>query len=231
MLKQSYEVHPAATLFPMMTEDEYKGLKQDIADNGQHEDIIVWCGKLIDGRNRLRACEELGRQPEIAELDEETDPWKYVISHNLHRRHLTSSQRSSVAAKLAQLKHGEVGNGRKVEGQKCTSTIADAAKALSVSPRSVKNAKVVQEHGSEQVKQAVEQGELPVSLAAKLVKEVPSKREQTKLLTEGIDAVREAVSPNKKESTDDCKLDQFRKFWSGCSDISKAAIRIWIMEN
>ena len=39
------------------------------------------------------------------------------------------------AAKLATLKHGEVGNGRKAEGQNCPSTIDDAATLLNVSPR------------------------------------------------------------------------------------------------
>ena len=38
------------------------------------------------------------------------------------------------AAKLATLKHGEVGNGRKAEGQNCPSTIDDASTLLNVSP-------------------------------------------------------------------------------------------------
>lgn len=80
------------------------------------------------------------------------------MSHNLHRRHLTTSQRASVAAKMAKLKHGEVGNGRKVDAQLCVSTVEDAATQLNVSPRSVTNAKIIQEHGSDSVKKAVEQG-------------------------------------------------------------------------
>lgn len=250
MLKQQYDIHPAATIFPMMTDDEYEGLKQDISENGQREDIVVWCGKLIDGRNRLRACEELGRTPDIAELDEDQDPWKYVISHNLHRRHLTTSQRASVAAKMAKLKHGGDRKSDEIKSQICAS-ITDAATQLNVSPRSVTNAKIVQEHGSDSVKKAVEQGELSVSLAAKLVKKFPNKKEQSKILSDGIQSVRDAVREPSKKSTvsevdtssdcfewvdvvdddepqEDCKLDEFKRFWSKCSDLSKTAIRIWI---
>lgn len=250
MLKQQFEVHPAATLFPLMTNDEYEGLKQDIAENGQREDIVVWCGKLIDGRNRLRACEELQRQPVIAELDEDQDPWKYVISHNLHRRHLTTSQRAMVADKLAKLKHGEAGNGRKVDASNEASTQAEAAKQLNVGRATVQRARVVSEHGSESVKQAVEQGEIPVSLAAKLVKEVPDKKEQSQIVAKGVAAVRETVAPkeepieyvdveddepapvksgSEEESTNN--LAEFKKLWKRCSQAGKAAIRIWVDEN
>lgn len=200
-----YEVHPAAAIFPMMTEEEYQGLKQDIAENGQRDDIPMWCGQIVDGRNRLRACEELGLEPRIADLDEDTEPWKYVISYNLHRRHLSSSQRAMVASAIATGKNGSNQHG--VEGgQNCppSSTIDAAATSLNVSPMSVKLAKVVQQHGSDAVKKAVEQGKLPVSLAAKLVKKEPDKRKQTRILSGGVKDVREAVNPKKNaEHTED----------------------------
>jgi hypothetical protein len=238
MIKQRFDIHPAATLFPMMSDSEYEGLKQDIAENGQRESIVVWCNQIIDGRNRLRAMEELGRQPDIAELDEDQDPWKYVISHNLHRRHLTTSQRAMVASKLANMRQGDGGPGRsKVSND--TIAMDDAAKQLNVGRATVARAKQVQEHGSESVKEAVEQGSLPVSLASKLVKEVPDKEEQSKIVAKGSKAVREAVAPKPEpepewvdveydEPQDDCKLDQFKLFWKDCSEVSRAAIRVWV---
>lgn len=180
-----FEVHPAANLFPLMTEDEYEGLKQDIAENGQREDIVVWCGKLIDGRNRLRACEELQRQPSIAELDEDQDPWKYVISHNLHRRHLTTSQRAMVASKLATLKRVDTlkkGN-KKPDSSIELSGQEDVAKMLSTSVASVKRAKTVIEHGSKELIDAVENREVTVSLAEKLCKACDDKKQQAKRRT------------------------------------------------
>ena len=107
MSKQQFKVHPAAEAFPMMDAEQYAGLLNDIRENGQNDSIVFWCELLVDGRNRLKACNELGVEPETCELPEDADPVAYVISANLHRRHLTTSQRSKVAEKFAQLKRGD----------------------------------------------------------------------------------------------------------------------------
>lgn len=190
-MSDEYEIHPAATLFPMMTEEVYQGIKQDIAENGQQDPIVFWCDQILDGRNRLRACTELGLKPKFLELDKNSDPWKYVISHNLHRRHLTTSQRAAVAGKLATLKHGDV-KSQKDDGQNCPS-LDDAAKSLNVSRRSVVSAKKIQEEGSKAVQQAIDEGTLTVDLAAKLVAAVPDKTKQTAIVAGGKAAVKEAV--------------------------------------
>ncbi len=186
-----YEIHPLAELFPLMPDDQYQALKADIAENGQHEDIMIWQGKLIDGRHRLRACLELGIQPDTAELDDACDPYIYVTSHNLHRRHLTESQRSMVAGRLATLKRGRPSE---ENGQICTFSIDDAAGLLSVSPRSVKSAKQVIEHGSKAIVDAVESGEIPVSFAAKFVTEEPDKKTQAELVKQGKKAMKEHIT-------------------------------------
>ena len=56
---------------------------------------------MLDGRNRLRACEELGIAPPTETYD--GDPVAYVVSLNIARRHLNESQRGLVAAKLANM--------------------------------------------------------------------------------------------------------------------------------
>jgi hypothetical protein len=63
-----------------------------------------------------------------------------------------------VAAKLANMKRGDVGNGRKckVDGSNDLPT-ADAAKLLQVSDKSVKRAKQVVERGSKELEEYVEQ--------------------------------------------------------------------------
>jgi len=190
-----YEVHPAATIFPMMTEEEYEGLKQDIKDNGQEDPIMLWRGKVLDGRNRLLACEELGRIPQVAKLSDDTDPWKYVLSHNLHRRHLTTSQRAMVATKLATLRNGSNQHSKEGASKEAPSQ-NEAAEQLGVGRATVQRAKVVQEHGSASVNKAVEQGKLPVAKAAQLVKAVPDKREQNKILAGGKDAIDNAIDAN-----------------------------------
>jgi hypothetical protein len=235
MQKPKREIHPAANLFPMMTEEEYQGLKADIAEHGQREDITEWCGKIIDGRNRLRACEELGIEPLIAELDAEHDPYAYVISHNLHRRHLDVSQRSVIAAKMATLKRGGDRKTDEFKGSKDTS-IESASKLLNVSEPSVKRAKQVLEHGSKELNEAVERGEIQVSFAAKFVTEEPDKKTQTALVKQGKAKMKEHItepSPfvEDKEEEKDCAVSQIKKLWKKWSELQRNAVRVWIDEN
>jgi ParB-like chromosome segregation protein Spo0J len=60
------EVHPLAALFPMMSDDELADLAEDIKANGRIHPIVLDAdGVLIDGRNRLRACELAAIEPEF----------------------------------------------------------------------------------------------------------------------------------------------------------------------
>lgn len=56
-------------------------------------------GKIIDGKNRFKACNELGKRPRFEEYTGE-DILEYVVSLNLSRRHLSTSQRAAIAASL-----------------------------------------------------------------------------------------------------------------------------------
>ncbi len=109
-------IHPAAELFPLMAPDELKALGKDIAKNGLTSPIVLWFdgkGKLLlDGRNRLDAMELIGRKlvsrrDELAldpsylhGLANDADPYAFVISVNIRRRHLTSEQKRELTAKL-----------------------------------------------------------------------------------------------------------------------------------
>ena len=58
-------VHPAADMFPLMSQGELKELAEDIRKNGIQTQIVYWQsvdGKisLLDGRNRLDAMEFAG---------------------------------------------------------------------------------------------------------------------------------------------------------------------------
>lgn len=187
-MESEYEIHPAANIFPMMTAEEFQGLKNDIQENGQRDDAVLFKGKILDGRNRYRACRELGIEIQYCEMDECADPIGYVLSKNLHRRHLDPSQRAQCAAEVAKLKQGAVGRGRPIESQNCNS-ISDVAKAFGVSERSISTAKHVADAGDKAVVDAVKSGEITVSAAAKLVDMVPDKKEQRKIVKEGKKAV------------------------------------------
>ncbi len=238
-LPERYRVHPLAELFPPMESGKYEALKADIAENGQLQEIMFWQGQLIDGRHRLRACIELGIDPYTAELDDEADPYVFVIGHNLHRRHLTESQRSMVAGKLATLPRGGDRGNQHTGGKGSIDTlptIDDAASLLSVGRASVARAKQVIEHGSKAVVDAVESGEIPVSFAAKFVTEEPDKKTQTELVKQGKKAMKEHItepSPfvDEKEEEKECAVKQFKAMWKKWDQVQRTAVRVWIDEH
>ena len=93
MLLTDYEFHPAADEFPMMDKERLDELIKDISINGQREPICLYQGKILDGRNRMLACQALGIAPKTRTLPEDIDPWSYVWSLNGERRDLTAAQR------------------------------------------------------------------------------------------------------------------------------------------
>ena len=164
MTTSSYSLHPAAELFPVMDEVAFAALVADIAAHGQREPILIFDGQVIDGRHRLRACEQLGLEPLVRQVSAgDGDPFGLVVSLNLHRRHLTESQRAMVASKLANLPLGS-----NQYAQSCAPTQEGAAQMLKVSRRLVQHARAVAENGSAELVAAVESGEMAVSTAAHL---------------------------------------------------------------
>jgi N6-adenosine-specific RNA methylase IME4 len=99
--------HQYANLFPMMSADEMSALIKDMQDNGYDKTspIITYQSMILDGRNRYRAAAEASVKPVFVEYVGD-DPLAFVLSHNLHRRHLNETQRAGVAAKLANMPRG-----------------------------------------------------------------------------------------------------------------------------
>jgi hypothetical protein len=113
-----------------------------------------------------------------------------AISTNLHRRHLTESQRASIAARLANLRDGQRADHSAARSANLRSfaidtvlapvSSADAAKLLNVSTRSVETARKVQAEAPAEIVRAVDDGRISVSLAA----QVRQKGDGRKLVTE-----------------------------------------------
>jgi hypothetical protein len=158
-------IHPAADIFPVLSDADFAELRHDIELHGVLEPIWVDReGRVLDGRHRLRAAHELEMTCQTFVYDG-PNPIGFVLSHNLHRRHLTTSQRAMVAAKMATLREGRPS---KDTPQKCGVSTKQAAEKLRVSTRTVENAKTVLQHGSQNIVHAVETGELRVGRAALL---------------------------------------------------------------
>ena len=97
------EVHSATALFPMMTDTELATLAEDIKTNGQQVPITMYQGQILDGRNRWKACEMAGVKPLVEDWRGTGSPITWVISVNLHRRHLTTSQRACIGVESLSL--------------------------------------------------------------------------------------------------------------------------------
>ena len=155
--------HPFASIFPLLEGGAFSELAADIAAHGLREPIVLHDGKILDGRNRYRACLEAGVKPEFVTYTR-ADPLAYVVSLNLKRRHLDESQRAMVAARIATLPDGHRQVGQLAE----VPTQPAAAITLKVGERSVRRARKVLDHGTPDLVAAVEQGAIPVSVAADL---------------------------------------------------------------
>jgi ParB-like chromosome segregation protein Spo0J len=162
-------LHPLCAIFPHMDDSAFESLKADIATNGLCQPIITLDGKILDGAHRYRACSELGIAPYLDEFVGE-DPVAFVISANLHRRHMTPSQAAMVAASLANMKQGARTDLEPSASLPKVAEVsqADAARMLDVSTRSVTAAAKVIEHGTPELVEAVKQGEVSISKAAQI---------------------------------------------------------------
>ena len=102
MAKQNLKIldsHPIANIWPLLSDRELQDLVDDIQQNGLVHPVVLYEDKILDGRNRVKACKMAG----VAIMTEEyegDDPIGYAFSLNDKRRHLTTSQRAAAAAEM-----------------------------------------------------------------------------------------------------------------------------------
>src|SRR5262249_48505991 len=110
-------------LFPMMSESELRELGEDIRKRRLKSKVTVWIGPderryLLDGRNRLDAMELVGVKVNINDMGHSPrfkfthvkDPYAYVLSANIHRRHLTAEQKRELIAEVLKAKPEQSNN-------------------------------------------------------------------------------------------------------------------------
>lgn len=171
--------HPLANMFPLIEGEAFSGFADDILVRGMLEEIVVLDGQILDGRNRYRAAVQIGliapdqdwrNTPgfvDFADLRTQLTPFEWVVSKNLHRRHLSESQRAMMAAQVANKPAGRPSTAAD-ENPASLPLIsqAQAAEQLSVSPRSLRTAKAVLEDGAAELVQAVTRGDVTIASAA-----------------------------------------------------------------
>lgn len=168
--------HDAANLFPL-DDENIESMADDIKANGLQCPIELCDGKIIDGRRRFMACRHAGVEPEYCTVSP-ADPVAYVLSLNLHRRHLTPSQRSMVAARAREMYDKAAKERQSENASRHNSKVENlppldkskardaAGKAVGVSGKSVDFAGKVLKQGTPELVKAVDEGRMAVSTAA-----------------------------------------------------------------
>jgi DNA modification methylase len=186
------KLHPACTIFPKLNDDELRELAEDIKANGLQNPIVLFDGKILDGRNRFAACKLAGVKPRFVKWEGTGSPVAWVISQNLVRRHLTASQRAIVALDILPMLEKEAkerqrlsnGRGKKVAhpGANLNGKASEiAARITKASSRYIETAKAIGTKAPELLDR-IRTGELGLS-DAKWVAELPAK-DRTSLLAE-----------------------------------------------
>jgi len=190
--------HPISEIFPAMEGADFDALVEDIKTHGLLQPLVMYQGKILDGRNRWRACEVLGIKPRWIDY-EGNDPLGHVLSLNLTRRHLDASQRAMVAARMATLKLGA--NQHTQEGSRIQPpSQEEAARKMTVGRSGVKNARAVIEHGTPALVSAVDHRDIAVSVAGKIAT-APRKvqREAVKNHGKNAPAIAKRIDEEKRE--------------------------------
>jgi hypothetical protein len=157
--------HPLSAAFPAMCEEDFEALVADIKANGQREPITIYEEQVLDGWHRYQACNRLGIKPVQFNLPEGKDPATFVESLNLHRRHLTGSQRAIAVVTVREWRAvGRPGRNSEVASTfRTPASTQQMAKEAQVSEKTIRNAKVAAKGG---LGEAVRDGAMTVDEAA-----------------------------------------------------------------
>lgn len=95
-MEHTLKIHPVANIFPMLTPDELLDLAESIKTEGQRNDIVLDTdGTILDGRNRLAACQIAGIEPHFTTYTGSNSA-RLIISSNVHRRHISKGQQAMI---------------------------------------------------------------------------------------------------------------------------------------
>lgn len=222
-----YEPHEYAAMFPLADEQELRDMADDIKQRGLLCKIVLLDKKILDGRNRFQACQIAGVEPRFTKYAG-TDPLADVISWNLHRRHLSTSQRAALAVelkpafeKLARARQGHrsdiVANLPQSDKGKARD---QAAAAVGVSGRTVQDAELIK-HAAPDVFDEIKKGKKTVNQAKK---EVHQKRRDP------LDMTKDVADEDSEEKEQSSTLFHLKRYWRKANKADKKTFREWIKQ-
>jgi hypothetical protein len=135
------ELHPLCTLFPRLSGAEFDALKADIKANGLRQPIVLHEGMILDGGNRYRACLDAGVEPEFTAF-EGGNLVSFVLSANLHRRHMTPGQQAAIVASAQDWAKAQAGGSGGDRRSSATLHLDSTAKRAAESGASIRTQKM-----------------------------------------------------------------------------------------
>jgi len=172
------ELHPLCTLFPRLVGAEFDALKNDIIANGQREPIVVHEGLVLDGGNRYRACVEAGVEPVLKNFTG-ASAVSFVLSANLHRRHLSAGQQAAIVASAQDWTRAQGTGGDRKSDQAAAlplDSVADRAAQSGASERTQRMADKVARESPDLAKQ-VAHGDISLPKALEQLSPKPPKQQ------------------------------------------------------
>jgi protein gp37 len=202
------DFHPYCLAIPEMSDSEFQELKGDISGSGLLEPIVMFEGKILDGRHRYKACLQLGIEPWFKDYDGPDSALDYVISLNLRRRHLSESQRAMAMANLCGLLRGRPKQAEAIDGEfeeinvprGTFMTRAEAADKAGVGDRTMARAMKVDRSGATELVDAVKRGDITVNTAAQVIDALPDKADQAKVVEQAKAEPKTIVAKAKAEA-------------------------------
>ena len=175
--------HAVADALPLLKGKEWEEFVADINAHGMLSPIVTYKGEILDGRNRWLACQELGIEAATREWAGECgDPVLFILTENIHRRHMDVGQRAVFITRYAlpalQVEAGKRTGGRPKKGEKPSAETREvigkatelAAAAAGIGARTVEDASAV-ERADPKLADAVLAGELSLGQAKRQIKE------------------------------------------------------------
>jgi hypothetical protein len=175
-----------------MADEQLQKLADDIKINGLLEPATITNDNLmLDGHNRDIACEMAGVELRTV-VYKGNDEIAFVISKNLHRRHLPLAELAMIGADLATLKSGKHENrgnqyqsGRVSKETLPLSSISQSAEAvgkqLGIGRASIMDAKAIKEHGTAEIIDMAKAGKVCLRDTAAYVRNTPKAEQKANI--------------------------------------------------
>jgi hypothetical protein len=173
MTKQ-YERHPLSAKCGNMTAEEFIPFEASILAEGVREAVIIWRGKVLDGWHRYSTATKHGLECPLESFEGTASEAIALVLRKHNRRNWTPSQRAFNVVEINSWMDDEE------PGSSFVKTEVELAAEAEVSTRTIRQAKVVHDRGTEEVKAKVRDGDLSVKQAEKIARK--PKKEQKKAM-------------------------------------------------